>query len=346
MNEAVDGEPYEVLSNDLLLVDVRSPCEYSRGHIPGAQNLPLFSDRERELVGKRYREAGRDPAFLLGLEFVGPKLADFVRTARSWSRESRSLRLYCMRGGLRSQSMSWLLSSAGLCVSLMDGGYKAYRRKAVSNFEEPQKIQILSGCSGSGKTEILKRLATLGEQVIDLEGLAQHKGSAFGGFEQPPELTAEMFQNQLHAEWSRLDRSKTLWLEDESKVLGCAHIPDGLWLQMRSAPVVYLSVPKVARMEVLVAEYSGCDSGLLLEALGRIRKRLGGVHYKLCCEALSRKDYGEVVDRCLSYYDRAYLHGLRSREAGSVVKVEADSADFVVNAELLLRYIETGVAVG
>ena len=170
-----------------LLLDVRSPGEYESGHIAGAVNFPLFTDQERAAVGTLYKEKGPDQAILLGLEFVGPKMAEFVREAHRINPRKKPMRMYCFRGGQRSHSMAWLLEGSGFPVTLLKGGYKAYRREAIRSFREPQKVMVLSGCTGCGKTRILQALKERGRQILDLEELSLHKGSAFGGYHQPPE---------------------------------------------------------------------------------------------------------------------------------------------------------------
>ena len=158
---------------------------YASGHIPGAHNIPLFTNEERAIIGTLYVQVGKDPAVERGLELVGPKLADFVRQARELS-AGKPLFLYCWRGGMRSGSMAWLFRTAGFKTFLLKGGYKAYRRSFIDLLDKyPWKIVVLGGPTGCGKTEILHRLQEKGQQVIDLEGLAHHKGSAFGALGEP-----------------------------------------------------------------------------------------------------------------------------------------------------------------
>ena len=164
------------LAHDIPLIDVRSPGEYAQGHIPGALSLPLFTDDERKQVGTTYKKVGPKQAFQLGLELVGPKMSHFVQEGEKLSRNGQ-VKLYCWRGGQRSQSMGWLLQQAGLQVMVLRGGYRTYRQQALKELAEPAKLVVIGGHTGSGKTEVLKRLRQRGEQVLGLEGMAHHYGS-------------------------------------------------------------------------------------------------------------------------------------------------------------------------
>lgn len=333
--------PDSFLQSDApLIFDVRSPGEFLKGHIPGALNFPLFSDAERAQVGLCYKQQGAEPAMLLGLELVGPKLADFVRRACQLNPRKTPIRMYCFRGGERSHSMAWLLEKGGFSIQLLGGGYKAYRRHLLESFGQPQAMLVLSGCTGAGKTRVLQSLRRRGEQVLDLEELACHKGSAFGGYRQPSDLTTEMFQNLLHQDWRTLQRDRRVWVEDEGRTLGKLVIPDEFWNQMRAAPVVFLDVDQESRVNLLVEEYGQCDPALLLGSVNRIQKRLGGVVHRRCVEALGAGDHAEVVRLCLDYYDRAYLHCVEKRDPHPLWKLRLDGIDTEKNTTTLLESVE------
>lgn len=306
----------------LPIIDVRSPGEYDHAHIPGAVSIPLFDNEERALIGTKYKQAGKDSAVLLGLNMVGPKLADFVKQSKKLNADKEVL-VHCWRGGMRSGSFAWLLDTAGLTASTLAGGYKAYRNAVLASFAKPRNLIILGGKTGSGKTDILHELARQGEQVIDLEALAHHRGSSYGSIGQLPQPFTEQFENALFSQWRYMDHSdessqRRIWLEDESRSIGSCFIPMPLWQQMRVAPVIFVDVPKAVRVKRLVAEYTGIDHNLLVEATERIRKRLGGKVTKEALDALTRQDYATVADLTLDYYDKAYVHGLSQRDPGSV----------------------------
>ena len=302
-------------AQQLPVIDVRSPGEYEHAHIPGAVNIPLFDNAERARVGTRYKQAGKDSAVLLGLELVGPKLASFVKQSNRLNPEGKEVLVHCWRGGMRSGSFAWLLNTAGLKAHTLVGGYKAYRNTVLEAFAQPYQLMILGGKTGSGKTEVLRELARLGEQVIDLEALASHKGSSYGAIGQQPQPSSEYFENNLHAALQKLDSSRRIWIEDESRNIGSCFIPLPLWQQMRLAPVVVLDIPREARIQRLVRDYAGIDQTLLVEATQRIRKRLGGKNTQLALDALNRMEYDVVADIALSYYDKAYLYELSERKS-------------------------------
>jgi len=309
-------------SRHMPVIDVRSPAEFAKGHIPGAHNIPLFSNEERAVIGTRYKRTGKDAAVLAGLEVVGPKLAAFVRDAQSVAIEGKVL-VHCWRGGMRSSSFAWLLNTAGLQATTLRNGYKAFRRFVLHSFEAPYTLVVLGGETGSGKTDILRHLKAQGEQVIDLEGLAHHKGSSFGALGQAPQPGVETFENFFSRELLLLDPSRRIWVEDESKSIGRVFIPDGFWKQMVEAPVIRVAVPKDARVARLVEEYGKFSVPELEAAVERIQKRLGGLVYKQCIEALHSGDLAFVADLTLGYYDKAYNFN-KERPVAGIIQMEGD----------------------
>lgn len=309
-------------AHTLPVIDVRSPGEYDHAHIPGAVSIPLFDNDERAQVGTKYKQAGKDSAVLLGLGLVGPKLADFVKQSRRLNPQQKEVLVHCWRGGMRSGSFAWLLDTAGLTVSTLVGGYKAYRNAVLDAFTQPRQLIILGGKTGSGKTDILHELARQGEQIIDLEGIAHHKGSSYGAIGQKTQPKNEQFENLLYQDWRQLAPNRRIWLEDESRNVGSCFIPMPLWQQMRAAPVAFVDVPKSIRIQRLVQEYTGIDHALLVEATERIRRRLGGKATQDALDALAQHDYATVADLTLSYYDKAYLHGLSQRDPATVTPID------------------------
>ena len=325
-------------ARSLPIIDVRSPGEHNHAHIPGAVNIPLFDNEERALVGTKYKNAGKDSAVLLGLDLVGPKLVGFVKGSKKLNPQTKEVLVHCWRGGMRSGSFAWLLDAAGLVPSTLAGGYKAYRNTVLAAFAEPRNIIILGGKTGSGKTDILKELARQGEQIIDLEGLAHHKGSTYGAIGQLPQPATEQFENLIFSKWRTLDLRRRIWIEDESRNVGSCFVPMSLWQQMRAAPVAFVDVPKPVRVQRLVTEYTGIDHDLLVEATQRISKRLGGKLTKDALDALSRNDYATVADLTLDYYDKAYLHGLSQRDPATVDRLEITDDDPTETARRLISW--------
>lgn len=307
------------------MLDVRSPGEFRQGHIPGAINFPLFSDDERAAVGTCYKQQGQDAAVELGLHFVGPKLGPFVKEAKMLAPE-RKLMVHCWRGGQRSGSMAWLFRQAGFTVDTLQGGYKVYRQHVLETFASmPLKVIILGGKTGSGKTKILKELAAAGEQVIDLEGLANHKGSAFGFIGEAPQPTVEQFENELFDKLLMLDVSKRVWLENESHSIGKVFLPEDIWQKMKHAPLVNIVIPEDARIENLLADYVSTERQDLETAFRKIDRKLGGLQFKTALEALEQNDYATAARIALHYYDKTYQHCLDTSSSPDIRHIEFDT---------------------
>ena len=235
MTKTVPITKFMSLRQRFPVIDVRTPAEFSRGHCPGAANLPLFSDQERAAVGAVYKQQSREAAILLGLDYVGPKMRTFLEKAQALVRHN-TLLFYCWRGGMRSQSLAWLAELYGYQTYTLEGGYKAFRRYVLTTFARPAPVLILGGKTGSGKTDMLRVLAQKGQQIIDLEGLARHKGSVFGGLGQPLQPSQQQFENELGLCWRDLRRDRPVWLEDESRSIGQVVIPQDILTQMTTAP--------------------------------------------------------------------------------------------------------------
>lgn len=323
------------LSEKFPVIDVRSPSEYQTGHIPGAINIPLFDDKEREVVGIRYKNGGRVKAILSGLELAGPsmhnKLSDAIKVATNGS-----LLVHCWRGGMRSEAMAWLFSLGDIQTEVLEGGYKSYRNYVLSSLSEKRKMIILGGMTGSGKTHILKYIKN-NHPVIDLEGIACHKGSAFGSLGQLPQPTSEHFANLLFNEWHRLDKSLPVWLEDESRNIGNIFMPDIFFEHMLEAPTIVLMMDIKTRLPRLTEEYTGYPPELIKESILKIRKRLGGANTADAVRAVDEGRLSEAVEITLKYYDKAYMFGIGRRSSDNIVYVETDTDNIRVNAEKVLE---------
>ena len=339
MNQELEIADFLERADNVPVIDVRSPGEYDKGHVPGAVNLPLFDNEERAVVGTIYKQEGREKAILEGLDIVGPKMSFFVKRSRELAVNSEVL-VHCWRGGMRSGSVCWLLNTAGLKATTLKKGYKAYRNFVLQSFTRPMNLVILGGETGSGKTEILKCIKARGEQVIDLEGIARHKGSSFGAIGQEAQPTPEQFENNLAEEWNRLDPGKRVWLEDESKNIGRVYLTDALWNSMKRAPILRVNVPKGERVKRLVREYGKADIKELEAAIVRIERRLGGLAYRQSLEALEKNDFAAVADITLGYYDKAYNHNHVKREFKDVHLVEVEKDDPEKNAEAVMKFAD------
>ena len=247
------------------VIDVRSPGEFEAGHVPGAVNVPLFSDEQRARVGTTYKELGSTKAVDLGLEITTGQLSHLVseleKVLRAAEMESSNETpvVHCWRGGMRSRAVKWLCSQMGYRVELLEDGYKGFRRFGNRELEQARKIIVLAGPTGVGKTKLLHRLAELGEQVIDLEGLAKHRGSVFGGLEGIEQPTVEQFQNEIYTCWHQLDSNRLIWVEGESQMIGRAVIPEGLWKQIIVAPMIFAEASVEDRAVFLLEDYESRD---------------------------------------------------------------------------------------
>jgi len=343
-NMKADAEEFLEKSEHYPVVDVRSPAEFQQGHIPGAHNIPLFTNEERAAVGTLYKNSGKYAALLKGLDFVGPKMSDFVKKVVALARDKKLL-VHCWRGGMRSESMAWLFSRAGIETIILRGGYKAYRKHIRSKFEQDMPLVIVGGMTGSGKTELLHYLAKTGHQVIDLEGRAHHKGSAFGAIGQTEQPTSEQFENDLAAYWKTLSAEKPVFIEDESRSIGSVSLPEPLFFQMRRAPVIKIEIPKPHRIQRLVREYAKFENEKLKDALVRIHRRLGGQNEKEAILALENQDYEKVAEITLGYYDKAYKKGLSKRETQSIYPLALSADNPEENARQVLSFYQEKLAI-
>lgn len=329
------------------VVDVRAPAEFEKGHIPGAQNLPLFSDLERAEVGTTYKQQGRTAAVQLGLSLVGPKLAPLGKTLQQLGSRcpGQPLRIHCWRGGMRSGSMAWLAETLDLNALVLEGGYKSYRRWVLELMEQPWPIQLLGGRTGTGKTDVLVELAKKGVAVVDLEGLAHHRGSSFGGLGLPPQPSTEHFENRIAAVLKQQRSAAQIWLEAESIQVGRCRIPAGLWRQMQKAPLLEITRPVEERLDQLVAVYGVQDPEALADATQRIARRLGPQRTKTALDAIAERDWHGACAQMLDYYDRCYDHELEGHgQAEQASQRERMDLAGLTAAEAAERLINSGAA--
>ena len=345
--EKIHIEQFLELAKKIPFIDVRSPGEYKHAHLPGAYSLPLFTDEERAVVGTTYKQQSRENAIKVGLNYFGPKMRRMVEEVESIVnhresgvgnpegldselRTNNSILVYCWRGGMRSGAVSWLLDLYGFKVYTLTGGYKKFRNYVLDSFSKEYNFKILGGYTGSGKTEVLKELVRKGETIIDLEDIAKHKGSSFGNIGMPNQPTQEMFENLLamklnssieRGELSKEDthsqftsHNSPIWLEDESQRIGLVNIPNAFWKTMRNSPVYFMDIPFEERLKHITEEYGQLDKEKMIDAIGRIKERLGGLEAKNAINHLEGNNTIESFRILLKYYDKWYLKGLHNRE--------------------------------
>jgi tRNA 2-selenouridine synthase len=319
------------------LIDVRSPGEFAKGHVPNATNLELFTDEERAVVGTAYKQESKERAIEIGFEYVKPKLNDFITKSIAIA-SNKEVAIHCWRGGMRSNAFADHLIENGFeKVYVIEKGYKAFRNYVLQSFEHPINLKVLGGYTGTGKTEILHSLKNKGQQVIDLERLANHRGSAFGGIDLPPQPTTEQFENNLFSVVQSLNRSLPVWVEDESRLIGQVAIPTAFYTKMIEMPVYFLDVPLEERTQHLVSTYASLSHDKLVAAISRITKRLGYDNAKFAQEELEKRNYHKVVEITLLYYDKYYLKGLQKRQNSRILEFKTpavnpdETADFLLN---------------
>ena len=318
------------MSRHYTIFDVRSPGEFAQGHIPGAVNLPIVSDEERVVVGTLYKQRSEQDAYLKGLEIVGPKMAEFAQRAIEKARDKKIL-IYCWRGGQRSGSMAWLFDLVGLKSYRLEGGYKAYRHYIAETFSKPLPLVLIGGYTGTAKTEILLQMQKQGAQVIDLEGLASHKGSVFGAIGMNDQPSYENFEIALYNAIQTFDLSIPIYIEDESRFVGKLQIPSSFFDQMKEAPRITIDKSRTARVKHLSSSYLSVSNDVLVEKVEAISKRLGSERSTIAIEAIQKGDFSTAIEQVLHYYDRAYQNTMdqNSHEIGRIIE---DDDQIIIDA--------------
>jgi tRNA 2-selenouridine synthase len=365
-----------ILSEKFWVIDVRSPAEFSHAHIPGAYNLPLFDDNERKVVGTAYKQESKESAIKIGLRYFGPKMVEMLEEVEAMAKiddknltDRKTVLVHCWRGGMRSAGVAWLLDLYGFKVYTLSGGYKAFRQWCHRQFETKYNLKVIGGYTGSGKTGIVAEMRQSKLPAVDLEGIANHKGSSFGSIGMPVQPSQEMFENLLALELSRVGSGSknsfppdhndpaflstesdqfpvlefsTIWLEDESQRIGNVIIPAKLWEQMRTAHVYFLDIPFERRLEHIVKDYGKGDKDKLVNAIIRIQKRLGGLETKNAINYLVEDNLKDCFKILLSYYDKYYFKGLQSRENWEQLSttINCQDVDSKLNILKLLSAVE------
>lgn len=325
-------------SKNAIVIDVRSPIEFFKGHIPDAVNVPLFEDTERAEIGTMYKQKGKETAVTRGLEIVSPKMVSFVNQVKTLA-EGKKVLVYCFRGGMRSNSFAWLMNTSGLDAQILTGGYKSYRNHVLQYFEKKFKLVLIGGSTGSGKTEILKHLQALGIQSVDLEAIAHHKGSAFGAINEKKQDPQQLFEHNLFNAFNKQDDEQLIVLEDESMTIGFNKIPYPLWLQMKDATIIKFDIPFELRVQKLVEDYSTTDIEALKTGVLKISEKLGGDNAKLCLQYLDEGKLADVARRSLSYYDKAYDFLYKNKNQ-PIISITQETIDAKVNALKVKQIIQ------
>ena len=295
-----------------MIIDVRSPGEFVEDHVPGAVNLPVLDNAERATIGTTYVQESRFLARRMGAALVARNVAHHLETALADQPPTFKPLVYCWRGGQRSNAMALILAQVGWRTMVLKGGYKTYRRAAQHRLYDADlnlRLVLLEGGTGSAKTAILKHVAALGEQVIDLEEIARHRGSLFGALADTPQPSQKWFESNLLDQLTRLDPSRPVLVESESNKIGNRTLPPAVWQAMQRAPRIEVSAPIEARADYLVSAYPDviADRSLLEDVLSRLevypgRKQLA--NWRTLADA---GDFAELVRQVVErHYDPSY----------------------------------------
>ncbi len=306
---------------DTAIIDVRSPAEFAIGHIPGAKNIPIFNDEERALVGTRFNHAGKEAGFMLGLEIVGPKLSSYVKKLNQQIPVKSPLIIYCWRGGMRSNSMAWLFHQAGHDVMLIKGGYKAFRAFIRGQIISLWHYNVVGGMTGSGKTDILHAIKELGQQVVDLEAIACHKGSVFGHMGQNHQPSNEQFEIDIWDSLRKLDPAKPIFIEDESRSIGKVSMPEEFYQKLQHSTMFLVEMEVHERVKRLVSEYGCFSSDELIENTNKLRKYLGGAAHQKVIAEIENGNLEVAAEVLLGHYDQKYKESIINKTGRVIVPV-------------------------
>ena len=315
---------------DSAWVDVRCPREFSKGHFTGAINIPIFSDDEYEKLGTTYRIKGQEEAVKLGESYAKKSTPDILNQFSSLN--NQNLIIYCARGGMRSKGMEMILDDSPSSIYRIDKGYKSIRKYSLNAFNKKRTVIIIAGSTGTGKTDILKNMKTKGYNIIDLEGLASHRGSAFGDLGLKKQPTQQQFENNLSIDWKNIDEEYPVFIESESRRIGKLVIPEGLWNQMESGYYLKINMNIDRRVDNLINEYGHHDINKLQDRVERISKKLGATETKDAINLLSDSNLFDFCKLLLNkYYDKMYGKAYEMRESPKgVLDIQNESNNDII----------------
>jgi tRNA 2-selenouridine synthase len=332
-----DAVDHGSLSAFDMIIDVRSPGEFAEDRIPGAVNLPVLDNEERAIVGTTYVQESRFLARRIGAALVAKNIGRHLETALAEAGPNFRPLVYCWRGGQRSNSMALVMAQVGWRTMVLQGGYKTYRRAVQKRLYETElglKLVLLEGGTGCAKTAILKRVGELGAQVIDLEDLAQHRGSLFGGLAMP-QPSQKWFESRLLDRLARLDPARPVLVEAESSKIGNRTLPPAVWQAMQQAPRIEVTAPLDVRAAYLAEAYPEviADRPLLESVLTRLQVYPGRKQLASWRELADAGEFLELVHQVIErHYDPSYARFSRRDQKPKLGTIWLDTLDNAAQA--------------
>lgn len=315
------------------VIDVRTPSEFAEDHIPGALNLPVLSDAERVQVGTMYKQVSSFEAKKIGAALVSRNIAHYLEGYLANKPKSYRPLIYCWRGGSRSGSLTHILQKVGFPAMQLDGGYKAYRRHVISELAHLPALfayRVVCGTTGSGKSRLLLELEKAGAQVLDLEGLAAHRGSLLGALPDQPQPPQKSFESAIWYALSRFDPKRTVYVESESKKIGSLRVPETLITAMRASSCIRLDVSLEARVKLLIEDYAHFlqDPMLINSLLAHLIPLRGSETITAWQTLASQQAWGQLVSALLQqHYDPAYLKSLATNYVSGPTDLHFSASD-------------------
>ncbi len=328
------------------IIDVRSPSEFIKDHIPGAINLPVLNDEERKRVGTLYKQINPFEAKKLGAALISSNISTALSNHLKNKEKAYKPLIYCWRGGQRSGSLAIVLSQIGWQVTILKGGYKYYRsqvRQWLENILPELDYCILAGLTGTTKTKILNLLKAKGEQVIDLENLANHRGSLLGQLPDWPQPEQKSFESSMVKEIKNFSRQQVTWIESESSKVGNIHIPKSLWICMKTARVFDISANLDARVDYIIQDYPWFTNNkkLIQDKISLLKSTHGEKQLKEWYSFIENNQWKELVKSLLViHYDPSYSRSLSNNQrlvAGHIKLAKIDENQLQQATEELIR---------
>lgn len=306
------SDAYQMLNS--IWIDVRCPREFTKGHFTKAINIPLFSDNQYEKIGQTYKKIGRESATEMGLKYASKSSTSILNQISNLN--SKNIIIYCARGGMRSKGFQLLLDNAGHHSFRIERGYKSIRAHTLDSYKSKREVVVIAGSTGTGKTDLLHQMKKDGHNVIDLEHLANHRGSAFGDLGLSEQSTQQQFENDLSSCWLDTDENKPVFIESESRRIGRVTIPPDIWAQMLNGIYLKIDMNINRRIKNLIKDYGHHSKNDLVTRIHRISKKLGGQKTKIAIDLIEKNNLTKLCELLLdSYYDKMYYTAYENRES-------------------------------